>query len=109
MRSVVLAAVALAFAVLGHVQASDEPQDAVAAGQALAQEHCATCHDIAPGGAFKQYPPSFASIAKYRSEEQIYARIVFPPLHASMPSVALYALNHSQVDALVAYILSLEE
>jgi mono/diheme cytochrome c family protein len=78
-------------------------------GEKLAKEHCARCHDIALGGAFKRYPPSFASIAAFRSEEQIYARIVFPSLHSGMPEVAFYLLQPQQIADLVAYITSLEK
>jgi mono/diheme cytochrome c family protein len=78
-------------------------------GEKLAKEHCARCHDIAPNGAFKRYPPSFASIAAFRSEEQIYARIVFPALHSGMPEVAFYLLQPQQIADLVAYIVSLEK
>jgi mono/diheme cytochrome c family protein len=80
-----------------------------AKGEALAKEHCSRCHDVAAGGAFKQYPPSFAAIAAYRSEDQIHARIVFPALHSAMPEVAFYFLGADGVDDLIAYIMSLEE
>jgi len=79
-----------------------------AAGAKLAREHCAQCHNVSPGGAFKTYPPSFASIAAYRSEGQIYARIVMPAMHSGMPQVALYLLQPDQVSDLIAYIVSLE-
>lgn len=78
-------------------------------GEKIAMERCIRCHDVAPGGAFKRYPPSFASIAAYRSEEQIYARIVFPPVHSAMPEVALYMLQSEDIADLVAYIMSLEK
>lgn len=76
-------------------------------GAELAGEHCARCHDIAPGGAAKQHPPSFASIAGYRAEDQIVARIMFPDLHSSMPAWSQW-LSRDDVDDLVAFILSLE-
>jgi len=80
------------------------------AGEKLAQQYCARCHDIAPGGAFKQYPPSFASIAVYRSAEQIYGRIVFPALHFGMPEFSQsFILNDKNISDLVAYITSLEK
>jgi mono/diheme cytochrome c family protein len=78
-----------------------------AAGKELAREMCARCHNIEPNGAFKQHPPSFAAIAVYRSEEQIFGRIVFPPLHAAMPQIG-YMLTPDNVEHLVAYIRSLE-
>jgi mono/diheme cytochrome c family protein len=81
----------------------------LAVGEKLAKEHCARCHDVAPGGAFKTYPPSFASIAKFRSEDQIYARIIFPQMHSSMPDFAIYVLPPERIRDIVAYIASLDK
>jgi mono/diheme cytochrome c family protein len=100
------AGVVLATALLGSpAVAAGDPVE----GEKLAKEHCARCHDVAAGGAFKQYPPSFTAIAKYRSEPQIHALIVFPALHSAMPDVPLYLLGSESVDDLIAYIMSLEE
>jgi len=75
-----------------------------AVGRAVAEQWCAECHDIEPGGRFKQIPPSFAAIAAYRPAEYIRANILFP--HDGMPEVVkVFGLN---VDDLVAYIQSLE-
>lgn len=76
-------------------------------GKEFAQDLCARCHNIDPGGPFKQHPPSFAAIAMYRSRDQIYGRIVFPPLHAAMPQIG-YMLTPKNVDHVVAFIVSLE-
>ncbi|MGI9334490.1 MAG: c-type cytochrome, partial [Gammaproteobacteria bacterium] len=73
----------------------------------IAREACARCHNVDPGGPFKQHPPSFASIAVFRSQEQIYGRIVFPPLHSSMPQIG-YMLTPQNVNHIIAYIVSLE-
>jgi mono/diheme cytochrome c family protein len=100
------AGVILATVLLGSpAVAAGDPAE----GEKLAKEHCARCHDVAAGGAFKQYPPSFTAIAKYRSEPQIHALIVFPALHSAMPDVPLYLLGNESVDDLIAYIMSLEE
>ena len=80
----------------------------VAKGRELAEQWCTRCHDIEPGGPFKLYPPSFASIAVYRSPDQIWGRILFPPLHSNMEGVS-YFMEPKNVDDLVAYIVSLEE
>ncbi|MCP4317370.1 MAG: cytochrome c [Hyphomicrobiales bacterium] len=82
-------------------------QGDAAAGEELARKWCARCHDVEPGGPFKLHPPSFASIAVYRSGEQIYGRILFPPLHSNMPQIG-YILTPDNVDDLAAYIGSLE-
>ena len=79
----------------------------VTVGEEIARESCVRCHNVEAGGPFKEHPPSFAAIAVYRSEEQIYGRIMFPPLHSSMPEVG-YMLTPDNVEHLVAYIQSLE-
>jgi mono/diheme cytochrome c family protein len=77
------------------------------AGKALAEEYCARCHDIAPGGAFKQNPPSFAAIAAYRTPDDIVGRIWYPAMHTRMPPMSML-LMPEQVDDITAYIVSLE-
>ena len=79
----------------------------VAIGEEIARESCVRCHNVEPDGAFKEHPPSFAAIAVYRSEEQIYGRIMFPPLHSTMPEIG-YMLSPDNVEHLIAYIRSLE-
>ena len=79
----------------------------VAVGEEIARESCVRCHNVEPGGPFKEHPPTFAAIAVYRSDEQIYGRIMFPPLHSSMPEIG-YMLSPDNVEHLVAYIRSLE-
>ncbi len=76
-------------------------------GAEIAEEMCAQCHDIGPSGAFKTYPPSFASIAVFRADDQIYGRILFPQLHSVMPQMA-GTLSSGDVANLVAYIRALE-
>lgn len=76
-------------------------------GRRLAQEFCTRCHDVGPEGAWKMHPPSFASIARFRPEEQIVARIWFPPVHGQMPQM-FEMLRPEVVADLAAYILSLD-
>ncbi len=86
--------------------ASAQSQGDPTAGHELAAKWCSRCHDIEPGGAFKQQPPAFAAIAVYRSPERIYAAIVAPALHSGMPElVQILGLNAAD---LTAYIVSLE-
>lgn len=80
----------------------------VAAGEKFAREWCTRCHNVEPDGPFKLHPPSFASIAVYRSEGQIRGRMLFPPLHSNMPELS-YMLLPENIDDVVAYILSLEK
>lgn len=76
-------------------------------GRQIAEEYCVSCHNVDPGGAFKQEPPSFAAIAIYRSPEQIRQRIV-TPIHAAMPRYTEYMID-GNIDDMVTYIASLEE
>jgi len=76
-------------------------------GFVLADKYCTSCHDISRNGAFKLYPPSFASIAAYRSRAQIWSRIVLPPMHTNMPPVG-FVLPPKEIEELVDYIQSLE-
>ncbi len=79
-----------------------------AAGQALAEANCSGCHNIAPGGATKLFPPSFAAIAAYMHPDIVRIRIMYPDHAAIMPQFHTY-MNATNLDDLVAYILSLEE
>ena len=79
----------------------------VESGRRLAEETCARCHDVGPDGAFKQFPPSFAAIAVFRSPEDIRARILYPPLHSNMPQMGIIWAP-GVINNLVAYIVSLE-
>jgi mono/diheme cytochrome c family protein len=86
--------------------ASAQPQGDATAGREIATNWCSRCHDIQPGGAFKQQPPGFAAIAVYRSPEQTRATIVAPAMHSGMPELAqILGLN---VADLMACIVSLE-
>jgi mono/diheme cytochrome c family protein len=76
-----------------------------AAGRALAEEWCVRCHNIEKGAPFKLRPPSFASIAVYRPDDDIRDRILAP--HVSMPDVQ-WMLDVADIDHLAAYIASLE-
>ena len=77
-------------------------------GKKLAEDLCKRCHNIEPNGPFKQYPPSFASIAVYRSGDQICGRIMYPPMHSNMPELGFF-LTPNNVDDIVDFVLSLEK
>jgi mono/diheme cytochrome c family protein len=98
----------LASLIFASISAYAVPASAdVAKGRELAQQNCARCHNIEPGGAFKQRPPSFAAIAKYRTREDIWGRIIAPPPHANMPEL-VWTLTPDDVQHLLDFIVSLE-
>lgn len=78
----------------------------VTMGKNIADEYCSECHSVRPDGPFKQDPPSFAAIAKYRSADQIKQRIISPRSH-QMPRYTQYMIG-GNIDDMVAYIVSLE-
>jgi mono/diheme cytochrome c family protein len=93
-----------AFLILLAGTASAQPQGNATAGREIAAKWCSRCHDIEPGGAFKQQPLAFAAISVYRSPERILGTIVAPALHSGMPELVL---GRNAAD-LTAYIVSLE-
>ena len=99
-----IALIALA-AVLAAAPAADAGN--AANGRKLAAAKCARCHNIEPGGAFKQRPPTFQAIAIYRGEPDIWGRIISPSPHSGMPEV-IWDLSPDEVQDLVAYIMSLD-
>jgi mono/diheme cytochrome c family protein len=88
------------FASMGH--AAD-----TANGLRIAQERCARCHNIEAGGAFKLRPPSFQSIAIYRTPEDIWARILVPAQHSGMPDT-MWVLLPEEIQDVTAYVASLD-
>ena len=75
-------------------------------GKSIAEEYCSECHNVGPDGPFKLDPPSFAAIAKFRTPEQIWIRIVLPRNHR-MPRYKEFMIGNN-IDDMVAYIASLE-
>ena len=85
---------------------------AFAAGDAIkgletAQKNCIRCHNIEKGAGFKLMPPSFQSIAIYRTAEDIWSRIIAPSPHRGMPDT-MWTITPDDVQDLVAYITSLD-
>jgi mono/diheme cytochrome c family protein len=105
MRTAMLSAIAASLMVL----AAGQPAVAgdAAQGHEIARERCARCHHVEKGEGFKQRPPSFQSIAIYRREDDIWARILAPSPHSGMPE-AQWSLTPDQIQDLVAYIVSLD-
>jgi len=80
----------------------------VAAGRGLVEEWCSDCHNITATGRPKQIPPDFAEIARYRPPDWIRAYIISPHPNSPMPTRAISLLDADQLDAIVAYIASLD-
>ena len=71
------------------------------AGAAAAARWCSSCHLIAPDakGPTVQGPPSFQTIARERTPEQIRAFLAHP--HGKMPPIEI---SRTDIDDLIAYI-----
>jgi mono/diheme cytochrome c family protein len=78
-----------------------------AAGRQLAEQWCAKCHSIEKGAPFKLNPPSFASIAAYRTSDVIWGKVIAPSMHSGMPDTT-WVLQREDIENIVAYIASLE-
>jgi mono/diheme cytochrome c family protein len=76
-------------------------------GRKLAEQWCAKCHNIEKNAPFKLNPPSFASVATYRTYDNILGKVIAPSLHSGMPETQWF-LQKKDYDDLLAYIISLE-
>lgn len=101
--AVSLFAAALCAASFAHAEESSATE-----GAKLAEAYCSKCHNIAPGGAFKLYPPSFQAIAIYMDPELLRMKIMYPEHVTIMPQFHEF-MGQTSLDQLVSYIRSLDE
>jgi len=75
-----------------------------AKGSQLAQQWCANCHVTggSPATNVQQGPPSFATIARTRTADQLRTFLSHP--HGAMPDLAL---TRAEIDDLIGYIETL--
>lgn len=79
-------------------------EEGVALGHALARQWCAACHQVEAGATANDAVPSFLALARDPavSEGGLKAWLADP--HPPMPNPSL---SRAEIDALVAYLLSL--
>jgi len=84
------------------------PGGDVTAGHALARAWCASCHAVDPGareGPFADIP-SFAAIAREPTTTSSGLHAFLSTPHGDMPDIKL---TSAEIDAVAAYILSLQD
>ena len=98
-----LSPLVLASLLLTSVAARPGGADA-AKGSQLAQQWCAGCHVTggSPAGSLQQGPPSFPTIARTRTADQLRAFLSHP--HGAMPDLSL---TRAEIHDLVGYIETL--
>ncbi|HVJ52346.1 MAG TPA: c-type cytochrome [Aliidongia sp.] len=76
------------------------------AGQALAKQSCAGCHDIRPNASpvWTDGAPSFRSVAEHPAITDLALHVFLQTPHAKMPNLRLVP---AELDDLSSYILSL--
>jgi len=96
-------AVVLFSLVLGAAAVEPVLADA-AKGSQLAQQWCANCHVTSSGraGNVQEGPPSFPTIARTKTADQLRAFLSHP--HGAMPDLSL---TRAEIDDLVGYIETL--
>jgi len=84
-----------------------EAQPVALEGRRLAEQWCANCHAIAPGARppTGDAAPSFPAIARMTSTTEMGLRVFLQTPHPTMPN---YQFSRAELDALVAYILTLK-
>lgn len=75
-----------------------------AAGRALAEQWCTSCHIVAPGAGSSDQVPSLQSIVQDRGRSEEWLRTWLSAPHESMPSLSL---SRMEIVDLVAYLESL--
>ena len=115
MKSSFFSALALALAFAGVVPACGQEARDVAAGRKLALDVCASCHVVAPDQArapvLDPPAPSFAAIAAKPDATEASLRRFLAEPHGDprrSSKMSAFLLPPSQVDAAVAYLLSLK-
>lgn len=79
------------------------------AGARLAQETCASCHAIGADPAAKSpdtKAPPFLAVAKMPSTTELSIKVFLRSSHRNMPN---FILSSEEIDAIAAYILSLNQ
>ena len=71
-----------------------------AAGRALAEQWCASCHIVAPGAGSSDNVPSLQSIVQDRGRSEEWLRTWLSAPHESMPSLSL---SRQEIADLVVY------
>jgi cytochrome c len=82
----------------GGAQAAGDPEN----GRAMAERWCTSCHAVGRGTAGSDAAPSFPTLARERSQEQLRRWLSEP--HPPMPNLAL---TRAEIEDVVAYLLSL--
>lgn len=82
--------------------------DGAERGHALARAWCASCHAVEPGAAKAPYAdvPSFTAIAGVPTTTSPALHAFLSTPHGKMPDIKL---TSAEIDAVVAYILSLKD
>ena len=75
-----------------------------AAGHALAQRWCASCHIVDRAGQGRDTAPPFPAIAKRNPEDRGWLRAWLTAPHPPMPN---FNLSRQQIDDVIAYLDSL--
>jgi mono/diheme cytochrome c family protein len=86
----------------GQAGAQDRPGNATE-GQKLVAERCSACHAVDHPTKEGQQAPSFKSIAEMHSTTSLSLHVFLLTPHPTMPN---YRLTSTEVDDVVAYILS---
>ena len=107
-RFMIAVAAFLAAGTLSPAGAQNSRQEAalVEAGALIARDSCASCHSIGavPDKKAVTAASSFAAIAAMPSTTELAIKVFLQTPHADMPNIML---AQAEIDALVAYILSL--
>jgi mono/diheme cytochrome c family protein len=93
-----------AFIALLGVSGAASAAGNAAAGKRLAQQWCASCHQVEPSAPAKDVAPPFASLGVRKGKDPGWVRAWLTNPHPPMQGINL---SRQQIDDVVAYLQSL--
>lgn len=81
-------------------------EEQAATGRALAEAWCTSCHLVGSSGTASDAAPAFEAVANDPSKTDEHLANWLADPHPPMPNLSL---GHQEIDAILAYIRSLEE
>jgi mono/diheme cytochrome c family protein len=94
----------IAFAALAALSTAASAAGGGAAGKRLAQQWCASCHQVEPSAPAKDVAPPFASLGVQKGKDPGWIRAWLANPHPPMQGINL---SRQQIDDIVAYLQSL--
>lgn len=103
MRPATLVVSAAILATTAPIAGAQDVHGSIAGGRRLAEQWCASCHQLGAGAPAKPGVPTFVQVAQLASSTELALRVFLRTSHADMPNIQL---SQADTDDLIAFVLS---